>query len=383
MKYLPRWATLLVLLTLSGFAQAHKQSDSYLSITLNTGSSQLQGQWDIALRDLDFVIGLDANADDRITWGEVKAQRVAIESYAFGHLRLASMQGDSRDDCALRAQQMLIDEHVDGAYAVLRFSASCHAAPQRLAIDYALLFAVDPNHRGLLDLRTDSFTQAAVLSMQTPSLALDARSKNHWQQLRSFVAEGVWHIWQGYDHILFLFTLLLPAVVLYRDGRWQPRASLRDSATDILKVVTAFTLAHSLTLSLAALGFVHAPSRPVESAIALTVLLGALNILFPVVRERRWLVALCFGLIHGLGFASVLADLGLQQGGLLQALVGFNIGVEVGQLGIVAVLMPASYVLRGTVFYRRLVLPGGAAAIGCLALYWIGLRAFPSLVPTL
>jgi len=377
MKYLLCWVTLLALLTLPGFAQAHKQSDSYLSITLNAGSSQLQGQWDIALRDLDFVIGLDANADDRITWGEVKAQRAAIESYALGHLRLASMQGDRRDDCALQAQQMLIDEHVDGAYAVLRFSASCHAAPRQLAIDYALLFAVDPNHRGLLDLRTDSFTQAAVLSMETPSIALDARSKNPWQQLRSFVVEGIWHIWQGYDHILFLFTLLLPAVVLYRDGRWQPRASLRESSTDILKVVTAFTLAHSLTLSLAALGFVHAPSWLVESAIALTVLLGALNILFPVVRERRWLVALCFGLIHGLGFASVLADLGLQPGGLLQALVGFNIGVEIGQLGIVAVLMPASYVLRGTVFYRRLVLPGGAAAIGCLALYWIGLRAFP------
>lgn len=377
MRYLLRWATLLVLLTLPGFAQAHKQSDSYLSITLSTGSPQLQAQWDIALRDLDFVIGLDANADDRITWGEVKAQRAAIESYALGHLRIASMQGDSRDACALQAQQMLIDEHVDGAYAVLRFSASCPAAPQQLAIDYALLFAVDPNHRGLLDLRTDSFTQAAVLSMETPSIALDARSKNPWQQLRSFVVEGVWHIWQGYDHILFLFTLLLPAVVLYRDGRWQPRASLRETSTDILKVVTAFTLAHSLTLSLAALGFVHAPSRLVESAIALTVLLGALNILFPVVRERRWLVALCFGLIHGLGFASVLADLGLQPGGLLQALVGFNIGVEIGQLGIVAVLMPASYVLRRTVFYRRLVLPGGAAAIGCLALYWIGLRAFP------
>ena len=383
MKYLLRWVTVLALLTLCGLAQAHKQSDSYLKITLNTGSSQLQGQWDIALRDLDFVIGLDANADDRITWGEVKAQRTAIESYALGHLRLASMQGDSRDDCALQTQQMLIDEHVDGAYAVLRFSASCHAPPQRLAVDYALLFAVDPNHRGLLDLRTDSFTQAAVLSADTPSIALDAHEKNNWQQLRSFVVEGIWHIWQGYDHILFLFTLLLPAVVLYRDGRWHPRASLRDSSTDILKVVTAFTLAHSLTLSLAALGFVHAPSRLVESAIALTVLLGALNILFPVVRERRWLVALCFGLIHGLGFASVLADLGLQPGGLLQALVGFNIGVEIGQLGIVAVLMPVSYVLRGTVFYRRLVLPGGAAAIGCLALYWIGLRAFPSLVPTL
>lgn len=159
------------------------------------------------------------------------------------------------------------------------------------------------------------------------------------------------------------------------------RASLRDSALDILRVVTAFTLAHSLTLSLAALGVVSLPSRLVESAIALTVLLGALNILFPVVRKRRWIVALIFGLVHGLGFAAVLADLGLPARGLLQALIGFNAGVEIGQLAIVALLMPVTYLVRETVFYRRLMLPAGAAVISCLAVYWIALRAFPGAFP--
>lgn len=375
MNALLRWVSLLGLLLCPLLGHAHKQSDSYLTLTATTADSNLQGQWDIALRDLDFVIGLDANADDRITWGEVKAQRAAIQAYAFQRLHLESVDTGARGDCPIGAKQLLIDEHVDGAYAVLRFSAACPALPRQLIVNYSLLFSVDPNHRGLLDLRTGTFNQAAVLSSVNPTVTLGTSAKNSQQQLRSFIAEGTWHIWQGYDHILFLFTLLLPAVVLYRAGHWQARTSLRESVLDILKVVTAFTLAHSVTLSLAALGVVHVPSRLVESAIALTVLLGALNILFPIVRERRWLVALIFGLVHGLGFASVLADLGLPSRSLLQALIGFNVGVEIGQLAIVAVLMPGIYLLRESVLYRRLLLPAGAATIGCLAIYWIGVRA--------
>ncbi len=194
-------------------------------------------------------------------------------------------------------------------------------------------------------------------------------------QFRAFLDEGVWHIWKGYDHILFLLTLLLPAVVLYRAGRWQPRESLRDALVDVLKVVTAFTLAHSLTLTLAVNGLVNLPSRWVESGIALTVLLGALNNLFPVVRERRWAVAFAFGLIHGLGFASVLADLGLKGWNLALALVGFNTGVEVGQLAIVLLFIPIAFGLRETYFYRRAFMPAGAVAISCLAAYWLTLRA--------
>jgi hypothetical protein len=116
------------------------------------------------------------------------------------------------------------------------------------------------------------------------------------------------------------------------------------------------------------------PSRWVESGIALTVLLGALNNLFPVVRERRWAVAFAFGLIHGLGFASVLADLGLKGWNLALALVGFNVGVEVGQLAIVLVFIPIAYGLRATRFYRHAFMPGGALAIGCMAVYWLTLR---------
>lgn len=150
---------------------------------------------------------------------------------------------------------------------------------------------------------------------------------------------------------------------------------MRDSLVDVVSVVTAFTAAHSLTLSVAALGGVNLPSRLVESAIALTVVLGALNNLFPAVTERRWLAAFVFGLIHGYGFASVLTDLGLERGNLALALAGFNVGVELGQLAIVLMLAPVAYLLRRTFLYRRIIMPAGAVSIGVVGVYWLFQRA--------
>ena len=139
----------------------------------------------------------------------------------------------------------------------------------------------------------------------------------------------------------------------------------------MLKVVTAFTLAHSVTLSLAVLDVVHFPSRWVECGIALTVLLGALNNLKPVIVKRRWAVAFAFGLVHGFGFAAILADLGLKGANLALSLVGFNAGVEIGQLAIVACVLPVAFVLRRTPAYRRAFMPAGAVAIGVIATYWL------------
>src|SRR5581483_1092228 len=238
----------------------------------------------------------------------------------------------------------------------------------------SLLFDVDPNHRGLLDVRLAGNAQALVLADSSRTATFNLGTPDRLAQFRAFLDEGIWHIWKGYDHILFLLTLLLPAVVLFRRGHWQPRESLRDALLDVLKVVTAFTAAHSLTLSLAVNNLIALPSRMVESGIALTVLLGALNNLVPVVRERRWAVAFTFGLIHGMGFASVLKDLGLQGWNLASALVGFNLGVEVGQLAIVLVFVPIAYYLRGTSFYRRAFMPGGAVAISMVAAYWLAAR---------
>jgi hypothetical protein len=363
-------ALLLAALLLAGPALAHKPSDSYLTIRVEDAA--MRGQWDIALRDIEFALGLDADGNGEITWGELKAKRTEIEAYALSRLKI-STDGKS---CALEPADFLVDEHSDGAYAVLRFGADCGArAPAALAIGYSLFFDLDPTHRGLLRYERGGASQSAVLS-PTAFSVVQAGEVSRLAQFFDYLREGVWHIWIGFDHILFLLSLLLPSVLVLKDRQWQATVHLRDTFWDVLKVVTSFTIAHSITLSLAALSLIALPSRLVESTIALSVVLAALNNLKPLVTERRWAVAFAFGLIHGFGFASVLGDLGLPQGALLLALVGFNIGVELGQLAIVCAFLPLAYTLRESWFYRRVVFAGGSAAIAMLASVWLTERVF-------
>ena len=249
------FAAVLLLIALP--VLAHKQSDSYLALSIDGIS--VEGRWDIALRDLDFVIGLDADANGELTWGETRRRAEVIREYAFSHLIVRGVDAANTGRCELAPERLLIDEHVDGAYAVLFFEGVCAPAPRRLQIDYSLLAGVDPNHRGLLQLRSNGMAQSHVLTNDGSGVAFDMLSPNRWRQFRSFVTEGIRHIWLGFDHLLFLMTLLLPSVVSRHRRQWHARNGLRKSAVDILKVVTAFTLAHSLTLSLATLEIIAVP----------------------------------------------------------------------------------------------------------------------------
>lgn len=366
-----RTALLGILLFLFGpqAAWAHKPSDSYM--WLKPAGSNIQGQWDIALRDLDFAIGLDANSNGDITWGEVRSRQEAIATYALKHL---AIQADGRP-CTLVPGQQLIDYHADGAYNVLRFSARCAAPMQRLTVDYHLFADIDPQHRGLLNLQLSSATQTVIFSPDTPRQDLPLKTTAPWRSFLEYVHEGIWHIWTGFDHIFFLLALLLPAVLIRQNRVWLARDTMHPALIDTLKIVTAFTLAHSITLSLAVFQVVSLPSRLTESAIALTVILAALNNLYPLVRDYRWVAAFAFGLIHGFGFANVLLDLSLPKSALLLALAAFNIGVELGQVAIVALFFPLAYALRASWFYQRLLLQGGSAALTLLALIWLSERA--------
>nr|WP_314635666.1 HupE/UreJ family protein [uncultured Janthinobacterium sp.] len=392
------FALLLLLCAWLAPAQAHKPSDSYLSLAVH--GQQVHGQWDIALRDLDFAIGLDGNGDGALTWDEIRARHDAIAAYALQRLQLASGDGA----CPLKAVEQLIDSHTDGAYNVLRFQATCPgaAAPATLSIGYTLFADLDPQHKGLLKLSSDGATQTAIFDPDSPRQTLSLAAPDRLAQFGAYVKHGIWHIWIGYDHILFLLSLLLPAVLLKSPNdtdRSNPTAQSRGRSfqernvphwgifplrvrpqtlhpglnaafIDVFKVVTAFTLAHSITLTLASLSLVSLPSRWVESAIAASVILAALNNLLPLFRGKRPVAAFVFGLIHGFGFASVLRDLGLPQGALLASLFGFNVGVEIGQLAIVAAFLPLAWLLRKTWFYRQ-VLTVGSLAIALVACVWL------------
>jgi hypothetical protein len=351
-------------------AHAHKPSDSYL--TLKVGEERITGQWDIALRDLDFAIGLDADGDGKITWGEVRAKHAEIAAYAGARL---AIHGDGAP-CAVVPGEQLVDNHTDGAYTVLALRVDCPKPPATLALSYRLFADLDPQHRGLLNLESHGQTRTAVLGPQAPMQSFELKALDRLDQFLAYGREGVWHIWIGYDHILFLLSLLLPAVLLWDPAGWRATQRFREGFVDVFKIVTSFTVAHSITLSLATLGVVSLPSRWVESAIALSVALAALNNVFPLVHGRRWTVAFGFGLIHGFGFASVLLDLGLPQGALLLALVGFNLGVEAGQLVIVSAFLPLAFGLRHTWLYQKLVLLGGSLLIALVAATWLAERVF-------
>jgi hypothetical protein len=349
---------------------AHTFSTSYL--TLQNTPAKLTGEWHLALRDLEDAVGLDVNDDGVITWGELSSRKDAVAAYALSRLHI---RGDGVMG-TLHLTQLLVDEHSDGTYAVLQFDVDNLKNPTRLEISYNALFDIDPKHRGLLRLEDNGLTRLAVFGPETSVQTFDFTAPPPRSPFFTFLNEGIWHIWTGYDHIMFLLALLLPGVLLRRDGKWQPVAMARPAVVNILKIVTAFTVAHSITLSLSALGVVHLPSRLVESAIAASVVLAAFNNLVPFFAERGWMVAFAFGLLHGFGFANALRDLGLHTGQLAATLFGFNLGVEIGQLAIVAVFFPLAYSLRELLFYKRVVLQFGSASIMVIASTWMAERVF-------
>lgn len=364
-----RCLLLLILLLGCGAAAAHKASDSYLRIAV--AGNQLQVHWDIALRDLQTVLALDGNGDGAITWGELRARHTDIAAYALARLSLRSADAP----CVPRGPELQVDRHTDGAYAVLRFTADCTTTPRELDIAYHVFFEVDRQHRGLLQLHAAGTLHTAVFSPEHPRQQVETAHSDRLRQFAEYLREGAWHIAIGYDHILFLIALLLPVVLQRQTSGWRPAATLSHVLGETLKLVTAFTLAHSLTLGLAVTDTLQFPSRWVESAIAASVLLTAVDNIVPLFRCPRWWISFGFGLIHGFGFANVLAELGLPQDALLWALLAFNLGVEVGQLLIVAAVLPLLHRLRGWLLYPHAVLGAGSLAAAGMALLWLIERA--------
>ena len=195
-------------------ALAHKESDAYLTLRTDAANNHvMHGQWDIALRDLDFAIGIDANHDGAITWGEVQARRQAIEDYALARLQV---KGDGLT-CAMQSTGQMIDQHTDGAYAVILFDAVCDKnIPSKVTVVYELMYDLDPYHRGIVTIHSGDRIAGAVLGPSNPIASLNLREPDRWGEFKSFVTDGIWHIWTGIDHILFLLSLLLPAVLIRR-----------------------------------------------------------------------------------------------------------------------------------------------------------------------
>ena len=253
----------------------------------------------------------------------------------------------------------------------------------RLEVGYPVFFEFDDTRRNMLVIehnwRTGTFNNegnvSLIFSPSNPRQTLYLDRATVLSGFLGFVRLGAWHIWIGLDHILFLVALALPSV-LYRDEKgWRPVADFRRALFNIFMIVTFFTLAHSITLSLAALEVVNLPSRLVESVIAASIAVAALHNIFPRYHGREWAFAFVFGLFHGFGFATVLSDLGLEAKYLVLSLLGFNAGVEAGQIAIIAAVFPVLFLMRRRDWYSRSFLWIGSLVLAAVALIWLAERA--------
>jgi hypothetical protein len=343
-------------------ASAHSASTAYLNITAE--GSELAVQWSIAIRDLDDAVGIDAAGDGRVTWGELKAQFASIDAYALSRLTLTA----DGAVCAPGRIEHLVDQLGDGAYAVLRFHAACPHAPGKIGVRYALLFDLDPLHRGLLSLNAGGTVHAVALSPDRPNVAFDA-TPDLMATATSFFAAGVMHLLTGLDHMLFIAMLLVPAMMMAGSEPPGARPQLlpRRVFIETIKVLSAFTLAHATTLTLSVLQIVHIPQRLSETGIAITILVTAFDNIFHVLPRRRWPLAFAFGLIHGLGFANALGPLNLPAASLALALVSFNLGLEAVQIGIAAVILPLGVLVRRDRLLSRFAVPTVSGAVAVVA----------------
>jgi hypothetical protein len=239
---------------------------------------------------------------------------------------------------------------------------ACGGAVRELVVRDDTFDVLGVDHHTLAKIEAPSGVQQYAFAPETREarfeLGADGRDVVH--TTGSFVLLGIEHILTGYDHLLFLLGLLL------RGGSW----------LSLAKIVTAFTLAHSVTLALAALDIVNVPDRLVEAVIALSIaFVAAENIFLKPVASRRWIVSLCFGLVHGFGFSSVLRELDLPRQGLVLALFGFNVGVELGQGLVVAAVLPLLALIRRAGWERRMVW-GSSLAILLVGVVLFVERAF-------
>lgn len=339
-------------------ARAHETGTS--SLHLRVDGTDVVGDWELTVRDARALLGLPPGGEpDRLGPSEQAdlGRRFAAT---------VSLSGDGRP-CPIEILEVRLPDPAPGTPATARLAlrAACAGELRSLRIDYPLLFDLDPRHRTWFSLRDSRHTQAGVFHADQRQIELAVEHRDRLGTVLAYGREGAWHVLGGLDHVLFLLCLLLP-IRFAGDA-----AARRRTGARILAIVTAFTVAHSLTLALSVLGVVSLPARPVEVAIALSVFAAAWNNVRPWLPVSAAWMAGAFGLVHGLGFASALVRLGLPSDARGFALAGFNLGVEAGQLAVVALWLPVAWELGRHPAWGRRAVPMASLAIAWLAAVWV------------
>ncbi|MCG8673135.1 MAG: HupE/UreJ family protein [Pseudomonadales bacterium] len=335
-------------------------------------STSVQWTMDITLQELlsEFP-EYDIDENGRLTsieYGAIDARKVA--EYVRSHLNIAA---DSKP-CELAIERYDIVTHKRADFLQFPLLVKCSSLDYHLAVDYNLFFAENPYHQGTW----------SIVYYDQPSILYfweDERQREFELAERSLAAvvgefflKGMHHIAIGFDHILFLFSLLLTSVLMRSEGRWLGVTTQREALWNLFKIITAFTIAHTITLTMAVLNWVPLPNAVlVESLIALSVMVMAFNNLKPIIR-RVYFVTFAFGLVHGFGFANVLLEYDLSAGALGLSLFAFNIGVEAGQLLIAALVFVPLFYARNSQFYLSRFMPGLSLLIMAMGGLWLSER---------
>lgn len=370
---------------LAGPALAHKGSDAYLEVRSTNVSGNpsadtgLQYTLSIAIKDLDALLPVDANADGRVTWGEVKSIAPDVLTALQSTAQLDAVEAS----CGLRWAFDGLEQRGDGSYfrAVAQSPCVSSGTPR---FRYTLFRDQDATHRLIITGRIGEHDVLLTSSpQQRESIVLGhsdiVSGRGPWTTLWAYLTLGLHHLLEGYDHLAFLLALVLPLRLSLRPRQgldaYATPALLRQDAGprvwwSLLRTITAFTLGHSITLMLATFGWTEASPTWVEPVIALSIAVTALLNLYPLRWLRTEALALGFGLVHGFGFAGLLLEAAAPSGLLPWALAGFNLGVEAGQLLAVAGWVLAVQLVVRKPWYSAVVVRGGSVLLILLALAW-------------
>lgn len=363
-----------VFVLLSHSVLAHELNQSY--VFFQVSDDTLSGRFEVTLEDAAQVVPLDEDGDGEIS--EEEFRNKAPEIFAIMAEGLTLQSNGQTYPVTYKDVSFLGSSFA--LFGQLHFDVpGLDQVPDEIEMGYVFLYdEIDPTHTGYAIIEDNTRTgvtqnESFISLIFGPGSGLQTLSLvgQSWSAVfYDFIIHGVWHIWIGYDHILFLISLLLPAVLVLRGKSWEPVETFSDAFWRVVKVITLFTISHTITLSLAALGIVMLPSALVEFVIALSIAFMALDNIVPVLRQRTWVIIFLFGLVHGFGFANVLAPLGVDPQHTAVTLAAFNIGVEIGQIAIVIVIFPILFLLRKTPIYQPVFLKLGSVILILIALFW-------------
>ena len=362
--------------------RAHNLGESYLYLKIYSDS--VSGRFEIALSDFNAALGL-SGTDREITADNFDEKIAFLQDYYLEHVTISGAEGPL--PIKFTTHEVLA---VGEGFALLSFDiGGLEEVPDVLTFDYSVLFDEEPGHRGFLlvehNWATGTFANenriSLVFSPNSRRQEFDLTSSGRLRGFLALVHLGAEHMWLGLDHIFFLIALLLPVALRREAGGWQALDRFRPAFWNVVKIVTAFAAAHAVALTLAALGLLHLPESLVETMIAASTTLAAANILFPLFRGRIWWIVFGLSLFHGMGFAGGLMDLGVLGEHLALSVFAFNLGVELGQVLIVAVLFPLLFLVRRLKVYRKVVLPVAAVGMILVSGVWVIERAFDVDIP--